>query len=407
MVAPAPVGRRTSTPADRVAGSGGLRQGVEAPAGGQGSPAGDRWRRIPRTLHPVAWWLWALGLAVAADRTTNPLLLALILATAGWVVARRRVDAPWARAFRWYLGMALAVVAIRVVFRLVFGGGTFGGDHVLFSLPRVPLPAWAAGVRLGGPVSLEATVAACVNGLQLGTLICCIGAANALANPKRVLRALPGALRELGVAVVVAVTVAPQLVDSAGRVRRARRLRAGDTGRWRLVRSIVVPVLEDAFERSLLLAAAMDGRGFGRRPPVAPGRRRAATGLLLGGLAVLCAGLYGLLDPGAPAAAGLPVVAAGAAACCAGLAAGSGGGGQTRYRPDRWRPAELAVVACGIVPAAATIIGRAAPAGALSMPVAPLAWPALPALPVLAVVIAGLAGVLAPPPPASGRRVRA
>ena len=31
-----------------------------------------------RSLHPVAWWLWAAGLAICAMRTNNPFLLALI-----------------------------------------------------------------------------------------------------------------------------------------------------------------------------------------------------------------------------------------------------------------------------------------------------------------------------------------
>ena len=45
--------------------------------------------RLPRPLHPGAWWLWALGLATAASRTTNPLLLGLILAVVAYVVACR------------------------------------------------------------------------------------------------------------------------------------------------------------------------------------------------------------------------------------------------------------------------------------------------------------------------------
>ncbi len=52
-------------------------------------------RRLPRSLHPLAWWAWALGLMVAAARTTDPLLLGLILAVLGVVVAARRPDAPW------------------------------------------------------------------------------------------------------------------------------------------------------------------------------------------------------------------------------------------------------------------------------------------------------------------------
>ncbi len=50
--------------------------------------------RLPRTLHPGAWWLWALGLATAASHTTNPLPLALLIGTAAFVVVRRRSDAP-------------------------------------------------------------------------------------------------------------------------------------------------------------------------------------------------------------------------------------------------------------------------------------------------------------------------
>jgi energy-coupling factor transport system permease protein len=56
-----------------------------------------------------------LGLATAASRTTNPILLILILAVLAFVVANRRGEAPWARAFKYYLFVALAVVAVRVV----------------------------------------------------------------------------------------------------------------------------------------------------------------------------------------------------------------------------------------------------------------------------------------------------
>ena len=65
--------------------------------------------RLPRALHPGAWWIWALGLATAASRTTNPLLLALVLVVVAQVVAARRGEAPWAKGFRTYLLVGLAV----------------------------------------------------------------------------------------------------------------------------------------------------------------------------------------------------------------------------------------------------------------------------------------------------------
>ena len=172
-------------------------------------------KSAPRALHPIAWWIWALGLATAASRTTNPLLLCLILAVLAFVVANRRGNAPWARAFKYYLLIALVVVAIRVVFRIVFGGDIVTLHmHVVVTLPHVPLPSWASGVQIGGPVTLEGTISALYDGLRLGTLLCCVGAADTLANPKRALRILPGALYELGAAVVVALSIAPQLVES-------------------------------------------------------------------------------------------------------------------------------------------------------------------------------------------------
>ena len=47
-------------------------------------------------------------------------------------------------------------------------------------------------------------------------------------------------------------------------MRAAQALRGGDTGRVGRLRRFLVPVLEDALERSLALAAGMDARGYGR-----------------------------------------------------------------------------------------------------------------------------------------------
>ncbi|MED7949273.1 energy-coupling factor transporter transmembrane component T [Streptomyces sp. BE303] len=368
------------------------------PQSAPGRAAGGR--RSPRDLHPLAWWIWALALATAASRTTNPLLLLLVLAVLGYVVTARRTEAPWARGFKYYLWLALTVVAIRVVFRCVFATGITPHDHLLFSLPHIPTPAWYAGIRIGGPVSLEATLSAAFDGLRLACLLCCIGAANTLANPKRALRVLPGALYELGVAVTVSLSVAPQLVQSVQRVTRARRLRAGQSKGVRALRSIVVPVLEDALERSLHLAAAMDSRGYGRAGTATRGSRRATGALMLAGMCGLCAGVYGLLDGTAPAALGLPALLAGAGLCAAGLALGGRRVRRTTYRPDRWRAAEWGVAGCGVA-AAVLLFGTVGyDATDLNPSLYPLSWPSLPLVPVVALLLAGAAGVVSPP---SGR----
>ncbi|HEY3954186.1 MAG TPA: CbiQ family ECF transporter T component [Streptosporangiaceae bacterium] len=369
--------------------------------GRAGGPGGHAGRRLPRALHPVAWWIWAIALATAASRTSNPLLLALIFAVLGVVVASRRTDAPWARGYRFYLLMALTVIVIRIVFRIVFESGAAPGEPIWFQLPHIPTPSWYTGVQIGGPVPVPAVLSAALDGARLACLLCCIGAANSLANPKRALRVLPGALYELGVAVTVALSVAPQLVESVQRVRRARRLRGAGGRGVRALRAIAVPVLHDALERSLRLAAGMDSRGYGRTGGASRGSRRLTAALLLGGLAGLCLGAYGLLGAGLPGGVAAGGSAAGAAACVAGLVLGGRRVSRTRYRPDPWRWPEWAVAGCGVVSAVVLSVHLGYDPGALNPDLYPLHWPSLPLLPTAAILAAALAAVMAPPPPSA------
>ncbi|WP_258037112.1 CbiQ family ECF transporter T component [Streptomyces sp. SM14] len=355
---------------------------------------------LPRALHPGAWWLWALGLAVAASRTTNPILLALILAVAAYVVVRRRGDAPWALSFKMYLLLGALIVVMRVVFRIIFGGGQ--GDTILFTLPEIPLPEAAAGIRLFGSVAAEQLLGGLYDGLRLATMVVCVGAANSLADPKRMLKTLPGALYEIGASVVVALTVAPQLIDSVRRVRRARRLRGAQGKGRRALRGIIIPVLEDALNRSLALAAAMASRGYGRTGGVDP-RTRLVTGLLVvAGLVGICGGLYGVLDSSAPALLGAPLLLGGGALALAGLLLGGRRVRRTGYRPDHWRPAELVTAGAGIATAALMFLTARVDPGNLYPSLSPLAWPDVSMVPVLAVLVGALPALLTPEPPRSG-----
>ncbi|MFR9727167.1 CbiQ family ECF transporter T component [Streptomyces sp. MS19] len=350
-------------------------------------------------LHAGAWWLWALGLATAASRTTNPLLLALLVAVAGYVVAARRTDAPWARAFGFYLALGAFVVVLRVVFAVALGS-PIGGTTLLVTLPEVPLPDWAAGVRIGGRVMAEGVVFAALDGLRLAALLVCLGAANALANPARLLKSLPGALYEIGVAVVVAMTFAPQLVTDVLRMRAARRLRGRRDRGARSFLEVARPVLEGALERSVALAAAMDARGYGRTADVPPAVRRATGALTLGGLVGVCAGSYGLLAAEG-AVYGLPLLLAGVAAALGGLVLGGRRTVRTRYRPDRWGVRAWLVAGSGAVVAAvmAYAAGAAgADAAALNPPAVPLTAPRLPVLPAVGVLVGLLPALVAPRP---------
>lgn len=350
--------------------------------------------RLPRDLHPVAWWVWALGLATAATLTTNPLLLLLLVAVAAVVVKARRSDHPWARSFRLYLWLGLAIVVIRVVFRIVFGG--VDGGHVLLDLPSVPLPDWVAGVRLLGPLTREGLLAGLYDGLRLATIVVCVGAANSLANPKRLLASVPPALYEVGTALVVAVTVFPQLADSARRVRAAQALRGGADGRVGRLRRFLVPVLEDALERSLALAAGMDTRGYGRAGTATPAERRLTGTLLLAALCGIGVGTYAVLDATAPRWLAAPMLVGGVAVAVVGLVSAGRRVQRSRYRPDTWQVAEVLVALSGA--AVGTLVWWTGRQDVLVAHPGVDAVPAVSLTALLGVLLGLLPAVVAPPP---------
>jgi energy-coupling factor transport system permease protein len=360
------------------------------------APRADR----SNTLHAGAWWLWALGLATAASRTTNVLLLALVVAVSGYVVAARRTDAPWARSYAAFLRLGFAVLVIRLVFAVLLGSPV-PGTHVVVTLPEVPLPEWAQGVRIGGRVTAEGLVFALRDGMKLAALLVCVGAANALANPARLLKSLPGALYEAGVAVVVAMTFAPHLVVDVSRLRAARRLRGRDDRGVRALLQVGLPVLEGALERSVALAAAMDARGYGRTAQVPPGVRRATAALTLGGLLGVCAGTYALLSASG-GRYGAPVLLLGLTAALAGLRLGGRRSVRTRYRPDAWGARAWLVSASGIAVGALMIAATRYAPESLDPPAFPLSAPTLPLWPAASLLLGLLPAFVAPAPADQG-----
>ena len=349
--------------------------------------------RLP--THPLAWWIWALGLAAAASRTTNPLLLLLIVAAAAFVVAARRPMTTWARGFRAYLIFGLVVVAIRTVFHIVLGGGY--GETVLVGLPEIALPEWTAGIRIGGAVTAEGLASAVYDGLRLATLLVCVGAAVTVADPRRLLKSLPGALYEAGLVVIVAVSMAPTLIESAVRVRRARQLRGSSARGLRAFRSIAMPVLDQALGRAVALAAAMDARGYGRVGSLTAGARRTSAALLLAGLLGLCLAAYGLLDAATPGTVAVPALVVGVAASVTGLVIGSRRMVRSRYRPDRFDPRSALVAGCGVAIATLFFLTEFSGDPVSHPSTFPLLWPQLALLPLLGIAVAALPGVLSTP----------
>jgi energy-coupling factor transport system permease protein len=361
--------------------------------------SGRRVTRRPRSLHPLAWWLWAAGLAASAMQTTNPnpFLLLLIGGVACFVVSTCRGTAPWSRSLAFFLRLGVLVVIIRVVIEILFGQRGVPG-HVLFTMPRVPLPSWAAAVSIGGAVTLESIINSAVEGLQIAVILLCFGAANSLASPYRLLRSLPAVLYETGVAVTVALAFTPELVQSIAAVRQARRLRGIPVSGLRGMRGVAVPVLEGALDRSLQLATSMDARGYGRRSETASASRQLATVATVLGLLLAAVGVYGIIDAGSLFGLGLPVTAVAVVLCGTGLAVGGRRTTRSRYRPDPWRQSEWVVTAAGLIALVSMALARSLDVRGMVVFFTPLAVPPLPLLPVVGILIGLVPALIVPAP---------
>jgi len=311
-------------------------------------------------------------------------------------VIARRPQAPWALAFRLYVYLAMFILVLRIGFRVLFGAE---GPTVILRVPTLRLPGPLSAVQLLGPISAEGLLAASQSALQLATMILAIGAANSLANPKRLLAAVPGALYEWGTVVVIALSVFPQLAESLVRVQKARQLRA-ETGKGaHLIRNVAMPVLSDALDRSLLLAGAMDSRGYGRNSQVSPGARVLTATLLIVSSFALCLGAFALLDTGnMPTWLGLPMVLIGLVVGLVGLRLSGRRVSRTRYRPDPMALPEWLVLGSGVSASLAIIIVAAQYPQVADPPAQPLAWPPVNGAALAAILILIIPVILAPAP---------
>ena len=179
----------------------------------------------------------------------------------GLLVKFLKSDGPWSDSFYWALKLAFAVIIFRVFIGVIIGVPVPG--HTLFTIPNIPLPNWMAGITLGGPVTWERVSSTVIESLNIASIIAIFGAATSLTNPRAVLRSMPPIFYEVGMVLVIATTLTPQLVGNLKRIRIAQKIRGISNSKFLSWRQIAMPLLEDSLARALDLAAAMDSRGYG------------------------------------------------------------------------------------------------------------------------------------------------
>ena len=311
-------------------------------------------------LHPGSWWLLGLSLAMAAGLSQSILIALLISAIAVALSQVLRTSAPWSRSIGFYLTLAAVIVLVRLLFRVLFNSG-LETSQIAFSLKDIEINlGFGPSVHLLGAVSWLTLESAALDGLRLAAIVLSVAMANTLANPRRLLKSTPGALYEVATAISVAINLAPQLIESLQRVRRARRLR-GRSKKIGALTGTVIPVLEDTLDRSLALAASMDARGFGRRGNLSKAQQVAVRVLSLSALAVFAIGVYLLLSDPALSVVAATDLALGAVEVLLVVRISSLRNVRTRYRRQNLNALDVLVwvVAIGLLAFALTGFGGA------------------------------------------------
>jgi len=154
--------------------------------------------------------------------------------------------------------VAVGFVVLRVVYRVIFGGGS-GAGVVLVDPPRVPLGGPFEGIFLFGAITTGGIATAALSAVPFAALILLAGLIGVVVDLRALLvrGSRRGPLRTVSRTLVIALSTFPALRASVARVRVARQLRAE-----RSLASLLVPVLEQTIERAIALGASMEVRGF-------------------------------------------------------------------------------------------------------------------------------------------------
>jgi energy-coupling factor transport system permease protein len=201
-------------------------------------------------LAPRAWLIWSLAAVTVALSTTNPIYRGLV------ALAALNVLVTWLPEGRRVRRLAVAVVLAAALAALVNVLASHTGVDVVVRLPS----DWPL---VGGPLTLESLAYGGALGLGLVAALLAVAPLSLVLEPHDVVDAMPGSLERTGIAVATSLNLVGGLGRTFTAVRDAQRMRGWRPRGLRSWNEVLVPVVLTAIEDSVLLAEAMEARGFG------------------------------------------------------------------------------------------------------------------------------------------------
>ncbi|MFI5258331.1 MAG: energy-coupling factor transporter transmembrane component T family protein [Candidatus Limnocylindrales bacterium] len=212
-------------------------------------------------LAPRAWLIWSLAAVTIALSTDNPVYRGLV------ALAALNVLLAWLPRGRRLRPLALGLVMAAAIGALINVLAGHTGADVIARLP-------AEWPLIGGPLTVESLAFGADLGLGLVAALLAVAPLSLVLEPHDVVDAMPHPLERTGIAVATSLNLVSGIGRTFTAVRDAQRMRGWRPHGLRSWNEVLVPVVLTAIEDSVLLAEAMESRGFGtgRRTSYAAGR---------------------------------------------------------------------------------------------------------------------------------------
>lgn len=283
-------------------------------------------------LDARVWLAWGVAGSLPLLAGRHPIVIVELLAIA---LVVRMVCLPPARTTSWSWLVRLSALAVPI--GIAFNMATVhAGDRVLVTLPEgIPL--------FGGELTWNAAIYGALSGLAIVGLVLIGTTVAAGIEWNDLMRMLPARAAGLAVAGSVAWAFLPRLALSWREIREAQTARGHRWAGPRDAVPLVVPLLAGGLDRAILMAEALESRGFGASAPGSASR--AGTAAVAAAVIAATTGLY-LFAVGRSAPALALFLLAGLLLAALVVTGRDGAGPRvTRYRTRRWTPADSVVLA--------------------------------------------------------------
>lgn len=201
-------------------------------------------------IAPRVWLLWSLAAVTVAVSTDNPIYRGLVALAALNVLL---TWLPRGRSVRPLFFMLLFAAGLATTVNVIAG---HAGVDVIVRLPS----DWPL---VGGPITVESLAFGGALGLGLVAALLAVTPLSLVLEPHDVVDAMPAPLERTGIAVATSMNLVSGFGRTFAAVRDAQRMRGWKPRGLRSWNEVLVPVVLTAIEDSVLLAEAMEARGFG------------------------------------------------------------------------------------------------------------------------------------------------